>query len=238
MIRIAIVDDDTTDAETLENILKKYEKEHSNVNFYIKKFSTAIAFLDKYQPFDIVFMDIEMPLMNGLEACRNIREKDNNVIIVFVTNIVQYAVDGYAVNAFDCIIKPVNFETFKYKMDRVMQKLKYSKDDNIVLKTAKGIINLSINSILYIESMEHNIIYHTLHGDFQTRDTMQNVIENINDSRFVLCNRCYLVNLKFVSEIRQWSAIVGGDELQMSHLKKKEFVNEVNRYLSLRGKNS
>ena len=67
---------------------------------------------------------------------------------------------------------------------------------------------------------------------------MQNVIENINDSRFVLCNRCYLVNLKFVSEIRQWSTIVGGDELQMSHLKKKEFVNEVNRYLSLRGKNS
>lgn len=83
MIRIAIVDDDTIDAEILENILKKYEKDHSNLNFYIKKFSTAIAFLDKYQPFDIVFMDIEMPTMTGMEACYKLREIDQTIAIIF-----------------------------------------------------------------------------------------------------------------------------------------------------------
>ena len=230
MIRFAIVEDNKEANIKLKNCLDIYFK-NSN-EYQIDSFDSAFLFINKFNSnYDVIFMDIEMPLMNGLEACRKIREKDNNVIIVFVTNIVQYAVDGYAVNAFDCIIKPVNFETFKYKMDRVMQKLKYSKDDNIVLKTAKGIINLSINSILYIESMEHNIIYHTDKEDIKVYGKLSTVENDLVDKGFFKCNRWYLVNMRHVRGLKDLYVDVAGEKLLISRRRKTDFMQALTSYL-------
>lgn len=239
MIKIAIVEDELD----MANDLIRYTKDFFNKNeieVNLTHFDNALKLLDNYNyDFDLIFMDINLPKTNGMVAAETIRKIDPLVMIIFVTSLAQYALKGYEVNAFDFIVKPVSYYGFCLKLNRVLIRFNNNKDKILWINVSGvGKRKINISDLKYVEVIKHNIIYHTLHGDFQTRDTMQNVIENINDSRFVLCNRCYLVNLKFVSEIRQWSAIVGGDELQMSHLKKKEFVNEVNRYLSLRGKNS
>ena len=239
MIKIAIVEDELD----MANDLIRYTKDFFNKNeieVNLTHFDNALKLLDNYNyDFDLIFMDINLPKTNGMVAAETIRKIDPLVMIIFVTSLAQYALKGYEVNAFDFIVKPVSYYGFCLKLNRVLIRFNNNKDKILWINVSGvGKRKINISDLKYVEVIKHNIIYHTLHGDFQTRDTMQNVIENINDSRFVLCNRCYLVNLKFVSEIRQWSAIVGGDELQMSHLKKKEFVNEVNRYLSLRGNNS
>ena len=239
MLNIAIVEDEKEMSNCLRDYLIKFFNEE-NISIDISIFDNGNIFLEKYKlNYNLIFLDIELPGMNGMETITKLRMINQNIIVVFVTNLAQYAIKGYEVNAFDFIVKPVSYYGFCLKLNRVLIRFNNNKDKILWINVSGvGKRKINISDLKYVEVIKHNIIYHTLHGDFQTRDTMQNVIENINDSRFVLCNRCYLVNLKFVSEIRQWSTIVGGDELQMSHLKKKEFVNEVNRYLSLRGKNS
>lgn len=238
ILNVAIVEDDINASNKLVSFFDEFKKEN-DIDFNIKTFTNGESFLKEHDKYDVVFMDIELPGMNGMETVTKLRMVNQNIIVVFVTNLAQYAIKGYEVNAFDFIVKPVSYYGFCLKLNRVLIRFNNNKDKILWINVSGvGKRKINISDLKYVEVIKHNIIYHTLHGDFQTRDTMQNVIENINDSRFVLCNRCYLVNLKFVSEIRQWSTIVGGDELQISHLKKKEFINEVNRYLSLRGNNS
>ena len=231
MIRIAIVEDNKKECLNLKNCLDYYFSNASNM-YKVDCFENGALFMNKFNcNYDVIFMDIEMPSMNGIEASKKIREIDENTIIVFVTSIVQYAVDGYAVNAFDCIIKPVNNETFKYKMDRIMQKLKYSIDDNLVIKISKDIINLSINSILYIESMEHNLIYHTEKEDIKVYGKLSDIESQLKDKGFFKCNRWYLVNMRHVRGLKDSYVDVGGQRLLISRRRKTEFVQALTSYL-------
>lgn len=112
-----------------------------------------------------------------------------------------------------------------------MQKLKYSKDDNIVLKTAKGIINLSINSILYIESMEHNIIYHTDKEDIKVYGKLSTVENDLVDKGFFKCNRWYLVNMRHVRGLKDLYVDVAGEKLLISRRRKADFMQALTSYL-------
>lgn len=101
MIRIAIVEDETEIAETLKSYLKKFFSS-LNTDIFTKHFDNAIKFLDQYRfDFDLVFMDINLPGIDGMRATKELREKDRNVTVIFVTSLAQYAIKGYEVNAFD-----------------------------------------------------------------------------------------------------------------------------------------
>ena len=115
MVRIAIVEDTQTDSKTLMRYVKEYTR-LVNVEVEISVFDNAVKFLDKYTPkFDIVFMDIEMPYINGMEASKKLRELDQKVILIFVTNLAKYAIKGYEVQAFDFVVKPITYHDFTLK---------------------------------------------------------------------------------------------------------------------------
>ena len=169
--------------------------------------------------------------MDGMEAVRRIRQKDENVIVIFVTNMAQYAVKGYEVNALDFILKPVRYESFVMKMDRAISKCKTTQSNEIWITERNNKRRLRVPDIKYVEVAHHCCIYHTIDGDYTTYDQLYNVCEMLKAEPFALCNRCFLVNLKYVTAIEEMSVTVAGERLQISRNKKKGFLQSLNEYL-------
>ena len=118
MYNIAIIEDERDAAQLIRSYLDEYSKS-SGEQFTVYEFSNAVRFLENYTAkYDIVFMDIELPDMNGMEASRRLRMMDKDVILIFVTNMAQCAVSGYEVEAFSFIVKPATYNNFVMKLER------------------------------------------------------------------------------------------------------------------------
>ena len=123
MIRIALIEDESEAKDLFMTNLDRYSKEHG-VEFTVAHFCNAMTFLESYKPvYDIVFMDIKMPDMNGLDAAHRLRQLDPSVILIFLTNLSQYAVRGYEVNALDFIVKPISYYVLVLKLERALHRL-------------------------------------------------------------------------------------------------------------------
>lgn len=231
MLNIAIVEDEINVAKQIEKYLNGFVDENG-IAISSKIYNDADSFLNDYKNnFDLVFMDIELPGTNGLDASVKLREMDKNVMIVFVTNLVQYAVKGYFVNAFDFIVKPFNYEDFAIKLKRIFKSLLSNQNKKVIINYRGGKKVVSIFDIVYVEVSKHVLAYHLRKENVVTSGTLKKVIEEINDSNFALCNQCYLVNLRFVKEISDNTVVVGDDSLQISAPKRKEFCKALTKYL-------
>ena len=230
--RIAIVEDQEEEAARLAAYLDRYSKEKS-CTFLISRFESGDSFLSRYQPiYDVVLMDIMMPGTNGLDAARELRKVDSDVTLIFVTNMARFAIRGYEVEAFDFVVKPVTYQSFMMKMDRVLAKLKNEqRETHILLSLPEGKKRLSPAQIKYLEVNGHKVIYHTTQGNFPVYSSMKSAQEQLNPQVFCRCNNCYLVNLNFVSAINGLSVTVDNEVLQISRARKNAFISQLNEFL-------
>jgi len=151
MIKIAIVEDNDNHAEILKSYIERYGDEH-NEQFVIERFNNGMQFISEYSAtFDIVFMDIEMPVFDGISTARKLREFDDDVCLIFVTNLAKYALVGYEVSAMDYIVKPVKYFNFAMKLEKAV-KLRRSKHTGwLMLKIDESVKKISFNEILFVE---------------------------------------------------------------------------------------
>ena len=118
-------------------------------------------------------MDIEMPHMDGMEAAHRLREIDEEVCLIFVTNLAQYAIEGYEVRAMDFLVKPVEYDNFSLKLQKALAGRSRMQKKEIVLSSGSGIRRLRLDELYYVEVMDHNLIYHTAGGDFSERGSIK-----------------------------------------------------------------
>lgn len=230
-ISAAIVEDDNLAAQELECCLSQFGRE-SGRTFSISRFDEAGSFLQNYEPrYDIIFMDIKMPGMDGMSAAEQLRQLDQVTILIFVTSMVQYAVRGYDVNAFDFIVKPINSTAFVMKMKRAMRALKLSRGSELVLSTGGITRVLPSSSIHYIEVMDHDLTYHTEQGVFSARGKLSSVEQKLPEESFFRCSISYLINLRYVTQFTGEQVCVAGQWLRVSRAKKKELAAAVAAYL-------
>ena len=117
MIKVVILEDDREQAELTESFLKQYAQT-GNCLFDVKSFDSPLEFLETYRyDADLIFLDIRMPGMTGMDVAKEIRKKDDSVTLIFITSLTQYAIEGYSVNAEDYIIKPINYPEFQIKLN-------------------------------------------------------------------------------------------------------------------------
>ena len=124
MIQIAIVEDDKGDVRILEGYLKKYMQEYSTV-IQIQVFSDGLDIVSDYTAgYDIIFLDIQMKHLDGMKTAERIRTMDENVVFIFITSTVRFAVQGYQVNALGYILKPVSYLAFSQIVSKAVKQVK------------------------------------------------------------------------------------------------------------------
>ena len=138
MLKIAIVENEPEQADLLSGYIARYSQE-SGIKCQVVTFSNGLEFISGYTPgFDAVFMDIKMPLIDGMEAAEKLRKIDEDVVLIFVTNMAQLAIKGYKVNAMDFIVKPVTYFDFSLEMDKICRAHDRRTQDYVWVKTAGG----------------------------------------------------------------------------------------------------
>ena len=213
MITIGIVEDQELDKQKIVEFIEKYKIEN-NVSITLKYYNNGNNFIEKYRSdCDIVFMDIDMPLINGFDASVELRKKDKKVVLIFITNLNQYAIKGYSVNAFDFVCKPINYYSFSTMLKRAISKAKYEKNNDIVLTTQNGIIKVDINEITYIEVNNHQLIYHVDNNEYNVWGSLSSIKDEYIKNGFASGNYSTLINLRRVFSL-------SGDEVILNDEKK------------------
>jgi len=232
LLRTGILEDDKGAAQRLSMALERYGKE-KGVRFSLTFFPDAETLLESSPVgFDLLFLDIHLPGMDGLQAAKEVRRQDPNVFLIFVTDLAQYALKGYEVDAFDYIVKPVVYEHLASKMDKIVR-LKQEDDGEakFTFKVPDGLLALKASQIYYVEVQNHRLLYHTDQGDYEAYGTLKDVENRLPKGTFARCNHCYLVNLKYVTGIDHNEVLVQKDRLLISRPKKKPFLDAFTRYL-------
>ena len=152
-------------------------------------------------------------------------------MIIFITNMAQYAIRGYAVDALDYVLKPVSYFAFSQRLSRAIGRMKKRARRFMTISIRGGAQKLDIDKIYYVESQGHNLIFHTASGDHTTSGTMKDVEEKLEQLHFCRCNKGYLVNLEHVDGVRDGCALVNGTELLISRGRKNEFMEALTDYV-------
>ena len=232
MIRLAIADDDPFFRAQLQEFVDRYAAE-TGLKFSTEVYCDGDGLLREYQPgYDLVLLDIQLPNVNGMTAAKAIRAVDETVSIVFITNMAQYAIEGYSVNALDYVLKPVSYYAFSQCLNRAVLRQKQRESVNLFIYDQHGGSRISSASLLFVEVHGHQLIYHTKDGDITAAGSMKDVEEALEGLPFFRCNKCDLVNLSYVESVRDGDAKVGPFTVQLSRAKKKPFMETLNRYLN------
>lgn len=231
MIKIAIVEDVKEMSDVLNNYLDAYAVA-SKESFLKKTFRNPTDFLVEAYGYDVVFMDIDFKNdMNGLEAAKKLRIRDKKITIVFVTAFKQFAIKGYEVEAFDFIVKPIEYVDFCLRFNRLLNHVKQAESDFLDVRTQGATKVISLRDVKYIEVTGHSLTYHTTEGNLQGPGNLSHLETSLYDKNFIRCNHCYLVNLRYVTEINGLTIKIGKDTLAISRPKKDKFLSALNKYL-------
>lgn len=227
MIHIAIVEDNPKELEIIKSYIQKFSKEE-HVEIKISEFCDGIGIISPYQGgYEIIFLDIQMQFVDGLTTAKKIREKDEKVIIVFITHLEQYAIRGYSVGAMNFLIKPVSYFAFSEELKNCLKKINFSQVRNIMLQDKEGVMMVNINEIIYVESTGRILKMVTKLGNFELHYSLQFLEKQFNDSRFFRCHRGYLINMYFVERMKDNEIFIGETKIPLSRYKRKEFENEL-----------
>ncbi|MBQ7371421.1 MAG: response regulator transcription factor [Blautia sp.] len=230
-VKIALVDDEQEMRVQLSEYVNKYGAENRR-EFQIVPFPSGDALLENYQPeFEVIIFDIDMPGTNGMDTARQVRAMDEHVVILFVTNIAQYAINGYEVEAVDYIIKPIGYYDFSMKFERALRRVVLKQVHQLVLESSEGPVRLNAEDILYVEVLGHYLVYHTTEKEHKVRGSMREAEETLRNYHFVRSHKSYLINLAQVKNIRASDVVAGGIPVPLGRAYKDSLSKEYLLYL-------
>lgn len=221
-MRIAICDD----SQAARNEIICHLKQICNENEYsVEEFQSAEELLEVFSEsaFDIIFLDVEMKKIDGIDAGIKIREQDSKAIIIFISNHSKYALRAYDCEAFYFIVKPIEANKFKSVVQKAIEKYKLFHQYYII-KNRGQLIKLTINDIYYVEIYRKRLIFHTKAEIYETAGKIKEAIKALAPYGFYQTHQGYLVNMNKIKDFNEFDIILDNDERVMVSIRKKADV--------------
>ena len=205
MYRCAVCDDNAADAAFVVSLIDKWNKDFP---LQIETFSSAEAFLftfEENQDFDILFLDIEMGGMSGVELAKRLRQMGAGLQIVFITGYMEYISEGYDVEALHYLMKPVTGEKLGQVLDRAMERIK-TRERELVLSLPDGIVKVPLCEIRYIEVLKNYVTVHAAE-DYSLKKTLSELKKELDGSFFQI-HRSYIAGLRCIKKVTKTEVIL------------------------------
>lgn len=219
-MRIAICDDESIYRQQTYNAIESISK---SLDVVIDTFDNGKELIHRFKTlnYDLVMLDIEMPEIDGISLARKLRELSEDVYIVFLTSHIEYALEGYEVNALRYLTKPVNNQKLKEILEYIIQK--QSKEDVLWIKTDEAEEKIRLSDILYLEAQNQNIVINTKEKLYTTRYNLGDFETELKSKGFVRIHRGYIVSLNKILKLGKNCVCLENDiNLPVSRSKEKE----------------
>lgn len=231
MIHIAICDDEKEFVAYLTDLLNRYAAE-SGEEIKITAYYDGMELVEKYDTtIDLIFLDIQMRLLDGLKAAGRIRQMDERVGIIFLTTLTQYGLEGYRYQAADYIIKPMKYVRLKAELDQWMKKHRRDDSPSLVVANDSGKYKVFLKSLRYVETFNRNLLLHTEQENIICYKSMKEMEQELQDKGFVRCHTSYIVNLFYVKGVNKLEIeLITGEIIPISQPKRKGFMEKLAEY--------
>lgn len=218
MFYIALCDDNQIDLAELSTDLA--DLKGRGIHTEILTYANGISLVEEYERgrrFHLLVLDMLMEPIDGIETAKRIRKYDISVPILIVTSTVQYALEGYQVNAWRYLMKPVEKASFLYEVESILKQQAASEKHYFIVSNDQGITKVQLDNILYFESDQHTIRLHAVNGEYVFRDALGNIEEKLSSRHFIRIHKSYLINLRYVKNVFKNSVqMENGDEVFVS----------------------
>ncbi len=228
-MRIAICDDNKEIRDSLTEYFARL-----GLPVEIAEFDCGEKLLESATTFDIYLMDVQMQELTGIDTARQLRDRGCDSIIIFITNYIQYAIDGYEVQAYHFLKKPIDEKRFRKVLTAAIDLAGKRRQNTVTIKSASQQVKLAVNDIVYCETARGNIYIHTKSGETMVSNHTMAQMEQILDGQdFFRCHTAYLINMAHIDRLDQTDVIMTGNiVLPVSKHRKKEMKQILSFYWS------
>lgn len=233
MYRILIVEDEDAAAQALQDAIARFGAEQGD-QFQVTRLTSAIDLDERVSgAHDLIFLDIELPGQNGMDAAFDLRAHDTSTPIVFVTNLAQYAVHGYSVNALDFIVKPFTYEDFALRMDRAMRVVRQRASRALTVRGRDGLRVFDASQLVFVDMSGHDLVYHLEGGEsVAVRGSMRRLEGELGGSPFLRISSGCIVNMGHVRGVADAALTLStGDVVWASRANRRTVLEAIAAYL-------
>lgn len=240
MIRIAVCDDDQEDLRRLNKYVQEYFVEQKEYKMEVDRFSSGnelLNVMDK-KDYDIYFLDILMPEVNGVELGEEIRARGSNALIVYITSSGEFAFGAYRVGALNYLEKPISKEALFQVLRKGLAIIKKEKYDQIYINTKEGIVNINLEDVMYVENVARSATY-VLHNEKRiiglcNRRTFEEAVGVIaSHSDFVQTHKSFFVNMNYIQKFGSQKVVLdNGMEVSVSRSRALETKKKYLQFLA------
>ena len=225
MLQIAIIEDEADLAQQTKVNAVRYLNEQG-LEGNIAVFNDGMDIAENYKPiWDILLLDIEMPLLDGMSAAQKIREQDATVVMIFITRMAKYAIKGYEVDALDFILKPITYAQLSMKLPRAIERASQRQKNHLFVTVNGEKQRIESSAIYYIEVRGHWLYLHLHNQTLEVSGSLQEIEDRLKDQQFSRCSNSYLVNLRHVDAVKKDSIVVGANTLPLSRGRRNTFLS-------------
>ena len=242
LYRIAICDDEVSQIKNISDYLTRFSIK-TDIEFKIERYTSSNELLKKYynekSPFDILFLDMEMPGRNGIETAEEIRRlPDRNVLISFITSYPEYMQDSFDVQASQYLTKPVSYELFEEKLEKMLDYINGLETNITVLSQKSGETILYLDDIICIEANKNsNLIFTTQSDEIFVKGKIADYEKELADKYFISIHRSCLANMRYIKKFNADSLeFSNGKTVPVSRRKLSEIKDAFSKYMVMRYK--